>query len=385
VLLPRAQLDQAIGALPPSAAESIDGVDAWRADAGGRRLDINLLPQERRARRRDVRLPLNLGLAALAVILLIVNMNESLANRQAAVDAMRAEVEKSNNDARQVAALRKTLADSVAGANFLADKKRNNPLTVALLDDLSRRLPEDTYLERLQIDDSKAQLQGQSKEAAKLIALIGASDCLSNPSLQGQIQPDPRTGKERFQITADVKPCNAPAAAATAASGKAGAAHANAPAERAEKKTPPEAAGKPLPAPPAASKPAASKPAASKPAASKPAASKPAASKPAASKPVPTKPVPTKPVLPKSDASKPVSQPKAAPPSKPLSRPNAATPAKTPSQPKAVTPPKANGAPSATKVDAQKPHVRVSEPHARHEKEKTTPSNAPREAAHGDH
>ena len=206
VLLPRAQLDQEIGALPTGSV--LDAVDSWRTIPGAGRRHINLLPAERRARRRDMRLPLNLGLVALAFILLFVNMDESLTNRAAAVEAMRAEVDKSNNEARQVAALRKTLADSIAGANFLSDKKRNGPLTVALLDDLSRRLPEDTYLERLQIENGEAQLQGQAKEAAKLIALLGNSTCIGNPRLQGQIQPDPRTSKERFQITADVKACN---------------------------------------------------------------------------------------------------------------------------------------------------------------------------------
>jgi general secretion pathway protein L len=207
VLLPRAQLDQEIGALPAGAA-ALDGVDAWRAAPGGARRQINLLPLERRARRRDMRLPLNLGLAALAVILFVVNMDELLTNRAAAVEAMRTEVEKSNTEARQVAALRKTLSDSIAGANFLSDKKRNNPLTVALVDDLSRRLPEDTFLERLQIENGEVQLQGQSKEAAKLISLLGSSSCLGDPRLQGQIQPDARTGKERFQIVADIKACN---------------------------------------------------------------------------------------------------------------------------------------------------------------------------------
>ena len=207
VLLPRARLDQELGMLPPGAA-ALDAVDAWLTTPGAGRRHINLLPAERRARRRDLRLPLNLGLAALALILLFVNMDEALTNREAAVEAMRAEVEKSNTEARQVAALRKTLTDSISGANFLSDKKRNGPLQVALLDDLSRRLPEDTYLERLQIENGEAQLQGQAKEAAKLIALLGASTCLSTPMLQGQIQPDPRTSKERFQITAKVKGCN---------------------------------------------------------------------------------------------------------------------------------------------------------------------------------
>jgi general secretion pathway protein L len=210
VLLPRAQLDQEIGALP-AGVSSLDAVDSWLGEPGGGRRHINLLPAERRARHRDMRLPLNLGLAALAVVLLFVNMDESLANRETALESMRAEVEKSNTEAKQVAALRKTLSDSIAGANFLSDKKRNNPLTVAVLDDLSRRLPEDTFLERLQIENGEVQLQGQSKEAAKLIAMLGASGCLGNPRLQGQIQPDARTSKERFQIVADVKPCSTPA------------------------------------------------------------------------------------------------------------------------------------------------------------------------------
>ncbi|WP_395684242.1 PilN domain-containing protein [Dokdonella sp.] len=207
VLIPRGQLDQELSTLAAAATE-LDGVDSWKGAPGAGRHQTNLLPPEKRARRRDMRLPLNLGLAALAIILLFVNMDESVANRASALTSMQAEVEKANNEARQVAALRKTLADSIAGANFLTDKKRRIPLTIALLDDLTQRLPTDAYLERLQIENKQVQLQGQATEAAKLIALLGASPCLGNPGFQGQVQPDARTGKERFQINADLKECS---------------------------------------------------------------------------------------------------------------------------------------------------------------------------------
>jgi general secretion pathway protein L len=199
-------------------------------------------------------------------------MDEALTNRAAAVDAMRAEVEKANTDARQVAALRKTLADSIAGANFLSDKKRNNPLTVALLDDLSRRLPEDTFLERLQIENGEAQLQGQSKEAAKLISLLGTSSCLGDPRLQGQIQPDARTGKERFQIVADIKACN----------GKPGEVKAPPAVENAPLKTDADATAAPAKSDAAKSAPS---------------------KKPAQTKPMPTKPAQNKPAQTKSEAA----------------------------------------------------------------------------------
>ena len=241
VLIPRAQLDHELAALPAAGAE-IDGVDSWKASPGEGRRQTNLLPPEKRARRRDMRLPLNLGLAAVALILLLVNMDESVANRASALTSMQAEVEKANGEARQVAALRKTLADSIAGANFLTDKKRKGPLTIALLDDLTRRLPTDAYLERLQIENKQVQLQGQATEAAKLIALLGTSPCLGNPGFQGQVQPDARTGKERFQINADLKECSPHGDAKTATDAPK---HATAPAQ---------------PAPPA-TKPASSKPA----------------------------------------------------------------------------------------------------------------------------
>ena len=258
VLIPRGQLDQELAALPAAGAE-LDGVDSWKASPGQGRRQTNLLPPEKRARRRDMRLPLNLGLVGLALILLLVNMDESVANRASALTSMQAEVEKANGEARQVAALRKTLADSIAGANFLTDKKRKGPLTIALLDDITRRLPTDAYLERLQIENKQVQLQGQATEAARLIALLGASPCLGNPGFQGQVQPDARTGKERFQINADLKECSAhmDAKAATPA-----AVPTTAPASKPA--APPPAASKSVePAEPAKPAPAAAAPAAS--------------------------------------------------------------------------------------------------------------------------
>lgn len=206
VLIPRGQLDQELGVLPGGATE-LDGVDTWRDGRGAARRHINLLPPERRARRRSMRLPINLGLAALALVLLVANMNQSLANRAAAVELMRAEVQQAGQEARQVSALRQTLVDSIEGANFLTERKRNGPLMVGLINDLTTRIPLDTYLERLQIESDQVQLQGQAEEASKLIALLGASPCLGNPGFQGQVQPDARTGKDRFQINAVLKNC----------------------------------------------------------------------------------------------------------------------------------------------------------------------------------
>jgi general secretion pathway protein L len=144
-----------------------------------------------------------------------------LDNRASALTAMQADVAKSQNDAKQVSQLRKALQDTIDSANFLSRKKRDTPLMVDLLEDLTKRLPDDTYLERLNVDEKdKIELQGLSDDASKLIGLLNQSTLLANPGVQGTIQPDPRTKKDRFNITLDFRAIAGAQAAAKSATAK---------------------------------------------------------------------------------------------------------------------------------------------------------------------
>jgi general secretion pathway protein L len=223
-IVPRAQLDAELQLLAASAM-TLDGVDTWRDRPGGARTGLNLLPVERRVKRKNLRSRLNLALAGAAIVLLVTAMLLSLANRESALTAMQSDVQKAGNDAKQVTQLRKTLQDTLDGANFLTRKKRETPLMVDLLNDLTTRLPDDTYLERINVDEkNKIEMQGLSDDASKLIGLLQKSEFLANPSIQGTIQPDPRTKKDRFNITLDFRKVADVAAAAekAAAAKKAG-------------------------------------------------------------------------------------------------------------------------------------------------------------------
>jgi general secretion pathway protein L len=205
IVVPRAQLDAEIGVLTGCGA-ALDGVDVWRDASGAATLGVNLLPADRRLRRKNLRLRMNLALAGAVVVLLAVVMLQSLSNRQAALEAMTVEVEKTQNDAKQVAVLKKTLQDTIASANFLSRKKCETPVTVELLEDLTQRLPDDTYLERMNVDEKgRIELQGLSKDYEKLPDTLKSSTVLVNPSFQGTIQPDPRSAKNRFNLVVESK------------------------------------------------------------------------------------------------------------------------------------------------------------------------------------
>ncbi|MEO8672532.1 MAG: PilN domain-containing protein [Tahibacter sp.] len=205
VVLPRQQLD---AELVPIAALGIelDGVDCWQDVGASRRMGINLLPVERRARRRNLRLRLNLALIAVAVVLALGVMSRTVTNREQALESMTAEVEKAQNEAKQVTALRHTLEETIESANFLAQKKRGSIAMVQLLKDLTARLPDNTYLERLNVtEDGRVELQGLSDQAPNLIEQLQKSDVISDPAFQGVIQDDPRVKKARFNLVAQLK------------------------------------------------------------------------------------------------------------------------------------------------------------------------------------
>lgn len=204
-VVPRLQLDQELAVLQASGVQ-LDGVDCWSAGSGSARMGLNLLPPERRVQRTNYHLRTNLALGAAALVLLITVMQLSLANRASALAAMQDEVAKTQLEAKQVQQLRHTLEDTIGSANFLSRRKRETPLMVELLNDLTKRLPEDTYLERLSVDDkNRIEMQGLSSDASRLIALLQKSEFLTNPSVQGTIQPDPRTKKDRFNITLEFR------------------------------------------------------------------------------------------------------------------------------------------------------------------------------------
>jgi general secretion pathway protein L len=200
VVLPLATLNTHVAAAN-AIGGGLRGVDVANKD--GHPLGLNLLPSTQREHRRDPTVQLNLLLLAISVIALFYAGWQSLDNRREAVAALTAEVETQRTAARQSAALRKRLDDAVEGASFLAQARSERPRVIDLLNDLSERLPDGTWLERLNIADRRVIVVGYSDQASALVARLQQSPHLGAPALAGSLQPDPRSGRDRFTITAE--------------------------------------------------------------------------------------------------------------------------------------------------------------------------------------
>ena len=198
VVLTRPVLDAAVQSLG-LLATPLHGVDVM--DEQGNLLGVNLLPAERRAARSHSQLYLNLGLASLSVVLILIGMSAVLENRLHAVVEMEGEVASQRAAARLTAGKREQLAQAAAAANFLAQQKRSQPSMVRTLADLTSLLPDDTFLERLNVSKGELSITGQSAKAAQLVERLQNSTMLESPALNGPVQPDGRTGLDRFTLT----------------------------------------------------------------------------------------------------------------------------------------------------------------------------------------
>ena len=217
VVLPRARLDAVLALLGPL-ANGLAGVDV--VDADGARLGVNLLPLVGRSARQDRSRNVNRWLALITVAALFGAMWMTLSNRSAELDATTARVDAAKVKAREVRILRNSLKGSADAANFLARLSARQPTTLEVLADLTKRIPDTTYMEKIAINDGNIVLIGQSQRAADLVGLLQGSTLFKTPTLTGSVQTDPRTGKERFTLTAVVTGSNRDKEAADASDRK---------------------------------------------------------------------------------------------------------------------------------------------------------------------
>lgn len=211
VVTPRARFDMALQALEPLSADLV-GVDVAAAD--GEPMGVNLLPSESRRAGRAPHRGLHWGLASIALLALVFGAWQMLDNRRAAADAFEAQMESRSAEARRVSAKRQQLVELTQGVITLDQTRASRPTTVEVLDEVTRRLPDNTYLEKLSIEGQRLLLIGLSPEASGLVARLQDSPLWRNPALSGALQPDARSRLDRFTLTAELTGTTVPSPSA---------------------------------------------------------------------------------------------------------------------------------------------------------------------------
>ncbi|HOW75881.1 MAG TPA: PilN domain-containing protein [Candidatus Competibacteraceae bacterium] len=196
--LPRTEVDAVLEALA-ALGVAPDVVEVTEGRPG-----VNLLPAEKRPRRgvwprrlQRTLIVISLSLALAAALLPLWQYRTLVIGLQQQVDALQRE-------SSQVLTLREQLGKAVQSSRFLVQKKQSRPPVIELLRELTAILPDNTWLERLQIKGETLQLIGQSASASALVSVVEESKLLGDAAFASPVTNDRRTGKERFVLGARV-------------------------------------------------------------------------------------------------------------------------------------------------------------------------------------
>lgn len=188
---------------------SLAGIDVL--DRDGHPLGVNLLATSQRRTQSDPWARWNLLLFVIAVLATAALLWQLLDNRRKAADAFevtaRAEIDK----ARKVSEQRQQLVDIVEGQAFLDQTRAGRPTSVEVLDEMTKRLPDTTYIEKFALESDRITLIGRSSEASELIGKLEGSKLWKGPALTGALQPDARSGRDIFTLTAELAVTRPPA------------------------------------------------------------------------------------------------------------------------------------------------------------------------------
>jgi len=201
VVAPRGQVENL---LPRDAWQGqLDGVDA--ASASGEPLAVNLLPVALRRQRKDPMQRLDRMLLLGSGVLLALAGWQLLDNRQQAATQLAVQVDAAAQRARAVATQRQQLQDLVDGQAFFVQQRAAQPGATELINELSKRLGDDTSLEKLSIESGRMQLIGLSSSASSLVSTLEGSPLWKTPSLTGVLQTGSGGGQERFTLSAELR------------------------------------------------------------------------------------------------------------------------------------------------------------------------------------
>jgi general secretion pathway protein L len=143
-------------------------------------------------------------LASLALVLSLATLVAAYERGNAAESLMEDQLVREQLRALTVSHIQAEINRTRLQAEFLV-KQRAAPLLVETLADLTRILPDDTWLSEIEMNGSKIRVQGYSKAASNLIGIIDRSGQFTNAQFEAPLMRGQGDASDRFDLSFDIK------------------------------------------------------------------------------------------------------------------------------------------------------------------------------------
>lgn len=166
--------------------------------------EFNLLPRAMASRQRNLR--------PLLVLLIVVAIAAgawafariALDQKTATATALFQQVDLARQRAEKIQALKDERDALIRQSGFLSERKARAPKPVLFIEELTRALPDHTWLFHLQQNGTQLRLSGYTSDASSLIGLVGALPMFDDPKFGSPVTHDPRRDKDRFNLVVEL-------------------------------------------------------------------------------------------------------------------------------------------------------------------------------------
>lgn len=167
---------------------------------------MNLMPAERSPVQPQIgRLRrINPGVVLLILLLAVVALAIPVWKKREAVLALLPIVDRAKQQAMNTDVLRREQERLAAEYNFMLHKKQSTPSLVELLDELSRLLPDDTWVQQFSIKGNELQIQGETGSSSRLIALFESTRLLRDANFRSPLTKGDLPNSERYHLAVQI-------------------------------------------------------------------------------------------------------------------------------------------------------------------------------------
>lgn len=163
---------------------------------------FNLLPSEASGASGRHRLGVRLLLLAFALLMLATLLGIPVWQKRAAAISLLAPLAEAKLAANETDRMRDRLDTLVAEHNLLPDRKWQDASALMVLAELSKLVPDDSFVTVLDYDGKSVQIQGESTSAAGLVEILDASPMFKDVGFKAPVAKIQGTAYDRFHLSA---------------------------------------------------------------------------------------------------------------------------------------------------------------------------------------
>ncbi len=179
-------------------------------DAGTGSSSFNLLPQGQPGERETSgEGMIQYSLVGLVALLLVAALLLPAWQRRQAIIDLHPQLSKSKQEAEAAAAIEREVERQVADHNFVTAKKQAVYPALAIVEEVTRLLPDNTWVQQFDVKTGgkvrEVQISGETPSSSKLIEVLEQSTLMKNAAPRGTVVRGATPNTERFVIAAEVR------------------------------------------------------------------------------------------------------------------------------------------------------------------------------------